>query len=167
MPVACVVDGPVGALTLVSSGVALTRILFEGEALSADVLAGDDAVLEDARGQLAEYFRGTRQHFELPLDGKGTAFEQRVWSALRDVPYGQTWSYGALAKQLGAPKAVRAVGRANGKNPLPIIVPCHRVIGADGSLTGFGGGLPRKAWLLRHEAAVVGGALGPLFHAEP
>lgn len=152
MSVACVVDSPVGRLTLVSNGAALSRVAFEGERV-AGVPLGDDDVLRTARAQLAEYFAGVRRSFDVPLAGEGTDFQRRVWAALTTLPYGQTCSYAGLAQRLGAPKAVRAVGRANGRNPLPIFVPCHRVIGADGSLTGFGGGLERKAWLLRLEGA--------------
>ena len=103
-------------------------------------------------GQLAEYFAGTRMDFELTLNPAGTPFQLTVWSALREIPYGATASYGKIAAAIGRPDAARAVGWANGQNPIPIIVPCHRVIGADGSLTGYGGGLPAKRWLLAHEA---------------
>src|ERR1700690_2867719 len=104
-----------------------------------------------AARQLAEYFAGARRVFDLPLALHGTPFQQRVWRALTEIPYGETWSYGQLAKRIGNPKASRAVGLANGSNPISILVPCHRVIGADGSLTGYGGGMERKQWLLRHE----------------
>ena len=116
------------------------------------------AVLARAREQLNEYFARTRTTFDLPLDPAGSAFERRVWDALRAIPYGSTVSYGELARRLGDPRATRAVGAANGKNPIPIIVPCHRVVGARGELTGFGGGLDRKRWLLEHEGAAL--ALG-------
>lgn len=116
--------------------------------------ADDD--FADVRTQLAEYFAGTRQEFELPLNPTGTAFQQRVWGALREIPYGETSSYGRTAAAIGAPDAARAVGLANGQNPISIIVPCHRVVGANGSLTGYGGGLPAKQWLLAHEASHVG-----------
>jgi methylated-DNA-[protein]-cysteine S-methyltransferase len=106
------------------------------------------------REQLDEYYAGTRRTFDLPLAPRGTPFQLRVWSALREIPYGVTWSYLDIARKLGDVKATRAVGAANGRNPLPIVVPCHRVIGADGSLTGFGGGLPIKRWLLSHERAL-------------
>src|SRR2546428_775110 len=105
--------------------------------------------------QLAEYFAKARTAFDLPLDPPGTPFQRRVWSALRIIPYGTTVSYGELARRLGDVRATRAVGAANGKNPIPIIVPCHRVIGARGELTGFGGGLDRKRWLLEHEGALL------------
>jgi methylated-DNA-[protein]-cysteine S-methyltransferase len=107
--------------------------------------------LPEAVRQLSEYFSGRRRQFDLPLRLIGTEFQMRVWQQLTAIPFGETWSYGQLAKRLENPSACRAVGLANGKNPIAIIVPCHRVIGADGSLTGFGGGLPRKQWLLAHE----------------
>ena len=113
-----------------------------------------DRILDDARLQLSEYFAGERTTFELPIAPDGTEFQRQVWTALRAIPFGGTISYGELARRVGDPKAMRAVGAANGRNPIPIIVPCHRVIGADGSLTGFGGGLDRKRWLLAHEGAM-------------
>lgn len=116
----------------------------------------DDAGFEQLREQLAEYFAGVRRDFELPLNPRGTEFQRRVWAALRRIPYGQTASYGATAAAIGAPGASRAVGLANGQNPISIVVPCHRVIGADGSLTGYGGGLGAKQWLLAHEAGQAG-----------
>jgi methylated-DNA-[protein]-cysteine S-methyltransferase len=111
----------------------------------------DDAVLEKAADQLAEYFEGDRTSFDLELELIGTPFQVDVWSALREVPYGETTSYGSIAETIGRPSAVRAVGAANGRNPISIIVPCHRVIGADGSLTGYGWGVDRKSWLLDFE----------------
>ncbi len=112
---------------------------------------GMDAV----HSQLREYFAGRRRTFDLPLDPRGTPFERRVWARLREIPYGATTSYGAIAHEFGLPNAARAVGRANGSNPIPIIIPCHRVIGADGTLTGFGGGLPLKRALLELEGAIA------------
>lgn len=112
------------------------------------------ARVRDARRQLEEYFAGKRRAFDLVLAPRGTPFQRRVWNALREIPWGATWSYLELATRLGDPKATRAVGAANGRNPLPIVVPCHRVIGADGSLTGFGGGIDAKRWLLTHENAL-------------
>jgi methylated-DNA-[protein]-cysteine S-methyltransferase len=108
----------------------------------------------DAIEQLEQYFAGERVEFDLPLDMRGTDFQRNVWEALLTIPYGETRSYGEIAKQIGRPDRARAVGAANGSNPVSIIVPCHRVIGSDGSLTGYGGGLPRKRWLLDHEAGV-------------
>jgi methylated-DNA-[protein]-cysteine S-methyltransferase len=112
----------------------------------------DDAALSEARAQLQAYFAGELRGFELPLAAEGTPFQQRVWRALCDIPYGETISYGELARRIGQPAAARAVGLANGQNPIAIVVPCHRVIGANGSLTGYGGGLERKRWLLAHES---------------
>ncbi|MBK7537137.1 MAG: methylated-DNA--[protein]-cysteine S-methyltransferase [Myxococcales bacterium] len=118
--------------------------------------ANAETTLRAAAAQLTEYFAGERQRFELALAPTGTAFQLRVWQALRAIPFAATCSYGALATAIGNRNASRAVGAANGKNPISIIVPCHRVIGADGSLTGFGGGEPAKRWLLDHEARTVG-----------
>jgi methylated-DNA-[protein]-cysteine S-methyltransferase len=112
-------------------------------------------LLEHARRQLAEYFARSRATFDLPLDAVGSVFQRRVWDALRAIPYGTTVSYSELARRLGDSRATRAVGAANGRNPIPIIVPCHRVVGARGELTGFGGGLDRKRWLLEHEGALL------------
>lgn len=109
-------------------------------------------VLEDAVYQLQEYFEGKREVFDLELKPEGTDFQKRVWQALKDIPYGKTVSYLNLSKTLGDPKAIRAVAAANGKNPIWIVIPCHRVIGSDGSLTGYAGGLHRKKWLLEHES---------------
>jgi AraC family transcriptional regulator, regulatory protein of adaptative response / methylated-DNA-[protein]-cysteine methyltransferase len=113
--------------------------------------------------ELAAYFAGKLRHFDTPLQPAGTEFQQRVWQVLKSIPYGETRSYGDQARMLGNPKAVRAVARANGDNPIAIVVPCHRVIGADGKLTGYGGGLWRKRWLLHHERECVAGAPGDLF----
>jgi methylated-DNA-[protein]-cysteine S-methyltransferase len=112
---------------------------------------GTVAPLAETVRQLAEYFAGARRAFDLPMRLKGTAFQQRVWRELTEIPYGETWSYGQLAQRINKPSASRAVGLANGRNPISILVPCHRVIGANGSLTGYGGGLERKQWLLAHE----------------
>lgn len=115
----------------------------------------DDRAFAQAREQLRAYFAAELTSFDLDLDLHGTEFQRRVWAALLRIPYGQTTTYGRLAEELGDPKAVRAVGAANGRNPISIIVPCHRVIGADGRLTGYGGGLERKQWLLAHERGEV------------
>jgi len=116
----------------------------------------DDAALADVRAQLDEYFAGKRMDFDLRLNPHGTPFQLKVWLALREIPYGTTASYGQQARAIGDPGSARAVGLANGRNPISIIVPCHRVIGADGSLTGYGGGMPAKRWLLDHEAQHAG-----------
>jgi methylated-DNA-[protein]-cysteine S-methyltransferase len=119
----------------------------------------NDAAFDGARQQLEEYFAGTRTEFDVPLELDGSAFQVAVWKALRTIPYGETTSYARIARAVGRPDAVRAVGAANGRNPISIIVPCHRVIGADGSMTGYGWGVERKAWLLHHERAGRGEAL--------
>lgn len=116
----------------------------------------DDDAFADVRTQLAEYFAGTRTEFDLPLHPSGTDFQLKAWQALHEIPYGTTASYGQQAVRIGSPTAFRAVGLANGQNPISIIVPCHRVVGANGSLTGYGGGLDAKRWLLEHEAAHSG-----------
>ncbi len=151
----CHIDSPIGRLTLTSDGTALTGLYMASPSKPPRtpdwVMDPTAAPLPEAARQLREYFAGERRQFDLPLRLHGTDFQKRVWRALTEIPFGETWSYGQLAKQLDNPSACRAVGLANGKNPIAIIVPCHRVIGADGSLTGFGGGLPRKQWLLSHE----------------
>jgi methylated-DNA-[protein]-cysteine S-methyltransferase len=116
----------------------------------------DDTAFDDVRGQLGEYFAGTRRDFDLTLNAHGTAFQKRVWSALCEIPYGETASYGQTATAIGTPTGSRAVGLANGQNPISIVVPCHRVVGANGSLTGYGGGLEAKQWLLAHETGQAG-----------
>lgn len=116
----------------------------------------DDSAFDDVRVQLDEYFAGDRREFDLPCSGVGTVFQQQVWAALVEIPYGETTSYGELAAAISSPSASRAVGLANGQNPISIIVPCHRVVGADGSLTGYGGGLDAKRWLLSHELSRTG-----------
>lgn len=150
-------DTPIGTLRLVADREGLREIWFEHERHPKQAQSDwvrTEAPLRMARMQLDEYFAGERQHFELPLHPVGTAFQLAVWQELRRIPYGTTISYGELARRIGKPQAVRAVGAANGRNPLPIVVPCHRVIGADGSLTGFGGGLPIKRHLLDLEQAL-------------
>lgn len=143
----------IGTLQLVSDGIGLTNIEFPGHhsTIETDDKQLTDSVLGACANQLSEYFAGERTHFDLPLNAGGTAFQQAVWSALTDIPYGEVRSYKDIAEAIGNPKAVRAVGAANGRNPLPIVVPCHRVIGSDGSLTGFAGGLPAKIQLLALE----------------
>ncbi|WP_119717576.1 methylated-DNA--[protein]-cysteine S-methyltransferase [Cognatilysobacter tabacisoli] len=152
------IGSPVGPLLLAADEGGLRLIEFASPrhpvALGDGWVDGDSAVLDAARAQLGEYFAGTRRTFDLPLAPRGTAFQRSVWSALAGIPYGATVSYQDLATRLGAPTATRAVGAANGRNPLPIVLPCHRVIGANGALTGFGGGLPTKAFLLRLEGAL-------------
>ncbi|TDG12744.1 methylated-DNA--[protein]-cysteine S-methyltransferase [Seongchinamella unica] len=148
-------DSPVGRLRLVSDGHHLTAIEWENRQ-GADPAGEErtDPALKACAQQLGEYFAGKRRHFDLPLLPAGTPFQQQVWAALAAIPYGALRSYRDVARTLDRPKAVRAVGAANGRNPLPIVVPCHRVIGSDGSLTGFAGGLAAKQVLLRLEGAI-------------
>ena len=147
------IASPIGTLTLTSDGTALTglSIVDPDDIADSNLPADADAVLSVASEQLDAYFDMRLTQFDLPLAPRGTDFQRRVWESLRVIPFGETISYAELARRVGNPKAMRAVGAANGRNPLMIIVPCHRVIGADGSLTGFGGGIERKRWLLDHE----------------
>jgi len=146
-------DTPIGTLRLVSNGAALIGIEFEHRYSAADGNNKSDVVLTACAAQLTEYFAAQRRHFELPVAAQGTAFQRAVWDALADIPYGELRSYRDIARSVGNPAAVRAVGAANGRNPLPIVVPCHRVIGSNGSLTGFAGGLEIKKFLLQLESA--------------
>lgn len=151
-----IVDSPVGPLTLVDEDGALAGLYMDLQRHAPDpALHGDrdDDVLPQLREQLAAYWTGALREFDVPLHLPGTPFRMRVWAALREIPYGETWSYGKLAAHLGDPNASRAVGLANGRNPIGIVVPCHRVVGANGSLVGYGGGVERKRWLLDHERA--------------
>ncbi|MBL6688260.1 MAG: methylated-DNA--[protein]-cysteine S-methyltransferase [Pseudomonadales bacterium] len=148
-------NSPVGRLRLVSDGASLIAIEFENQQNSIREGAERvDAVLTACRDQLKEYFAGTRRRFDIPLAPSGTAFQKSVWQALSGIPYGQLRSYRDIAEILNKSRAVRAVGAANGRNRLPIVVPCHRVIGSDGSLTGFAGGLDAKRALLKLEGAI-------------
>lgn len=149
-------QSPVGTLTLVARGERLAAVLWEEERENrvrlGEVHRDDEQpILREAARQLEEYFAGKRQRFELALDFAGTAFQRQVWAALLTIPFGQTRSYSDIARQIGNPSAVRAVGAANGRNPISIIAPCHRVIGVSGSLTGFAGGMPAKQYLLALE----------------
>ena len=149
-------QSPVGLLTLTGSAGVLRGLHMHDQRHAPDVPAAwerDDDAFADVTAQLHAYFAGTLSEFDVPLELTGTSFQCEVWEALRAIPYGETISYGELAAHVGKPGASRAVGLANGRNPVGIIVPCHRVIGANGSLTGYGGGITRKAWLLEHEAA--------------
>ncbi len=163
-----VTASPVGPLTLVAGGGALVGLYMEDqrhrppqEWFGAPADGADRAVLAAAVEQLGAYFAGELTCFDLPLAAAGTDFQLRVWSALREIPYGETVTYGELAAEIGRPAAVRAVGLANGKNPHGIVVPCHRVVGANGSLTGYGGGLPRKRYLLDLEGGRTTPTLPP------
>jgi len=147
----CIINTPLGFAKLEGDEDGVSSLTV----LNNDVVAASDIIpetLEDTVSQLNEYFKGERTQFSLKLNPKGTDFQQRVWDTLLTIPYGKTTSYLQLSKDLGDVKAIRAVANANGKNPLWIIVPCHRVIGSDGSLTGYAGGLSRKQWLLEHES---------------
>ena len=157
-------ESPVGKLLIVGDGEAVREIRFGGDGRrSAGVEDGwrcGGAVVEEAKKQLDEYFDGRRRAFDLPLAPSGTRFQLRAWRALQEIPYGATCSYGEQARAMGQPQAVRAVGAANGRNPIPIVVPCHRVIGGDGTLTGYGGGLHVKEFLLDLERRQSGGTAG-------
>lgn len=155
-----IVDSPVGKLKLVASGKGLAAILWEKDdpdrvRLGPLVEEEDHPLLAETGRQLREYFDGRRRAFTVPLDFQGTAFQKQVWSALLTIPFGETRSYGAIARQIGRPAASRAVGAANGRNPISIIAPCHRVIGSNGALTGFAGGLAAKTCLLELEKEAV------------
>jgi methylated-DNA-[protein]-cysteine S-methyltransferase len=151
----CYLDTPIGELLLAGEDGALSMIGFPKGSMRREPEADwifNETQMSDARQQLCEYFSGERRDFDLPLKLSGTEFQVSVLEALQGIPYGETTSYGEIAKRIGRPKAVRAVGAANGRNPIPIVVPCHRVIGSTGDLTGFGGGLDTKEALLRLEA---------------
>ena len=141
-------ESPVGPLTLRAENGKLTAILFGDHRTG---LPGEDPVLDQTEAELREYFAGDRKAFTVPVHLSGTDFQRRVWAALQEIPYGETATYGQIAARIGSPKACRAVGTANHNNPISIVVPCHRVIGADGGLTGYGGGLAVKAYLLALE----------------
>src|SRR5580704_14350933 len=152
------IRSPVGELKLVASAAGLAAILWENDdpaRVRRNIVAEDERnpILVETGRQLAAYFAGRRTTFDLPLDFAGTEFQQRVWRSLLTIPFGETRTYAQIARQIGRPKAVRAVGAANGKNPISIVAPCHRVIGSNGALTGFAGGIAAKAWLLRLEGA--------------
>jgi len=150
------IDSPIGRLTVAAGPEALHAIEFASNRHPQDRagwIGAETSLLAQAALQLREYFEGGRRSFELPLAPQGTDFQRAAWQALAEIPYGETRSYAQQAAALGKPSATRAVGAANGRNPLPIVLPCHRVIGANGALTGFGGGIEVKRWLLAHEAA--------------
>jgi len=152
------IESPVGRLTMTSSGGVLDGLSMAGQRHAPvldPALVRDDAPFAELIALLERYFAGRPVEFDVPVHLGGTDFQRRVWTALRRIPHGETISYGELARRLGTPGASRAVGLANGRNPIAIVIPCHRVIGADGRLTGYGGGLRRKAWLLRHERSAA------------
>lgn len=172
------VDSPAGPVTFaVNADGALMRLSFDNgnypdtiqNQLTRDgyTIAHDPARTAHVRQQLLEYLDGTRQEFDLPLAPQGSAWQKAVWNALRSIPFGATYTYGQIAALLGSPGSARAVGRANATNPIPLVIPCHRVIGADGSLTGFGGGLHIKTALLDHEARVLGTLVTASSEAQP
>jgi methylated-DNA-[protein]-cysteine S-methyltransferase len=157
-----IIDTPIGGLTLVGRDGVLTGVYFPGHWTRPDPAAWGPRVdngFEEAEGQLLEYLAGGRTAFELATEARGDAFGMRVWDMLAEIPYGETTTYGALARRLGDPVLARAVGRAVGSNPLSLVVPCHRVVGSDGRLTGYPGGLERKRFLLELEAPVVAARL--------
>ena len=145
------IDSPIGTLTIAEEEAQLRYLLFGRQSLAGE--ESSTPLLEETKQQLREYFRRERREFSLPLSPQGTAFQELVWVGLQSIPYGETISYGQLAARIGHPKSCRAVGGANHRNPIAIIIPCHRVIGADGSLTGYGGGLEKKIFLLKLEQA--------------
>jgi len=152
------IPSPVGTLTLIASDAGLAAVLWQDDdparvPIGPTVVDPDHPVLAETARQLADYFAGTRDRFDIPLDFRGTTFQKSVWAALLTIPFGETRSYGEIARQIGRPTASRAVGAANGRNPISIIAPCHRVVGSTGKLTGFAGGLEAKARLLALESA--------------
>jgi methylated-DNA-[protein]-cysteine S-methyltransferase len=156
-------ESPVGRLLLVADDGGLRELLFERGRTAPAIDASwknNDRLLREPIRQLRAFFAGERQHFDLELNPQGTGFQQRVWNALQEIPFGETISYRELARRLGNPAASRAVGLANGSNPIAIIIPCHRVIGSKGTLTGYGGGLENKRWLLDFERSQLHLAFG-------
>lgn len=154
------VQAPFGSLTVVASDAGVRYVIFDHDAHpkplhGLEIVDAPHPVLDAACAQIGEYLAGTRREYDLPLDLVGTDFQVQAWRALARVPYGCTATYAQQAASIGRPKAVRAIGGANGRNPVAVVLPCHRIIGADGSLTGFGGGLPVKTWLLEHELRIL------------
>lgn len=151
-----ITDSPIGELLVLGNDEKVHGLLMNGDGAFDErklSLTQDQQAFSDTINQLGEYFAGERDEFDLPLEPEGTEFQRAVWKALAEIPYGETRSYGQIAAEVGRPKAARAVGMANNRNPIAVIVPCHRVIGAGGSLVGYAGGLERKTWLLDHERA--------------
>jgi methylated-DNA-[protein]-cysteine S-methyltransferase len=159
-----IMDSPLGKLALESDGYSILSVHIKSlNEPAGDLFPGSGNMevpdcLNDCQKQLREYFDGLRQQFDLPLSPAGTSFQQKVWTALQQIPFGQTISYLELARRLGDPKVIRAAGTANGKNPIAIVIPCHRVIGSNGDLVGYAGGLENKKWLLDHEQKCTGRA---------
>lgn len=154
-------QSPLGLLTITSDGISITSILFPSSKTDA-LIENQNKIILDCIAQLNEYFQGTRKIFDLPLNPSGTEFQRKVWGKVYEIPFGQTTTYGEIANALGDSKLSRAVGLANGANPIPIIIPCHRVIGGNGTLTGYAGGLDRKRWLLNHEDSNFEASVGQL-----
>lgn len=152
-----IIQTPIGNIGIEASDEFITAVLFMKKGELADTNKPSHPLIKKCIAQLNEYFEGTRRVFDLPLQQEGSAFQQSVWNQLLKIDYGKTVSYLELSKRIGDVKAIRAVGTTNGKNNIVIIVPCHRVIGSDGSLTGFGGGLSKKKWLLEHEGRIANG----------
>ncbi len=152
---------PFGAVLIVVSDNGVRYVMFENDAHPKPLhglnihVETSHPILDDALEQLSEYFDGSRVQFDLPLDLHGTDFQVAAWKSLARIPFGRTWSYGEQAASIGRPTAVRAIGGANGRNPIAVVLPCHRVVGANGALTGFGGGIEVKKWLLNHEKSVI------------
>lgn len=141
----------IGRIAVAENGSAVTNLYFQGEEIPSDAVTGETELLKEAGRQLREYFAGERKEFTLPLAPSGTPFQQKVWESLCRIPFGETRSYKDIAQSVGSPKAFRAVGMANNRNPIPVLIPCHRVIGADGKMVGYGGGIAIKEFLLHLE----------------
>jgi methylated-DNA-[protein]-cysteine S-methyltransferase len=149
-----ILDSNIGPIQLTASDTGLTGLIFDAKSDNGSS-GSNHSILNEARKQLDEYFQGKRKEFNIPLDMNGTEFQMKVWNAVAKIEYGTTATYQDIANSIKNAKSVRAVGLANGKNPIPIIIPCHRIIGSNGKLTGYSGGLWRKEWLLRHEGAIL------------
>jgi methylated-DNA-[protein]-cysteine S-methyltransferase len=149
-------DSPIGRLTLTAEGGELTGLRMGADRLDEKPVKPRGLLAEAAR-QLAAYFAGDLKRFDLPIRVRGSVFDQKIWAALLDIPYGETWSYGELAARVGSPNGARPAGGSCGRNPVAIVVPCHRVVGRNGALGGYGGGIERRVWLLDHESRVVAG----------
>jgi len=163
------IDTPLGLFEFMATDKGICQAIFCGDKVSSNdayqhekLASSTNNITELCKQQLTEYFAGQRQTFTVPLDPQGTSFQQSVWHCLSQIPFGEVNTYGDIAKMLNKPKASQAVGGANGRNPITLIVPCHRVIGANGSLTGYAGGIERKLWLLNHEGVEVKNATNPI-----
>ena len=150
-----ILNSPVGNLKLIANDEAIVRLIFTEEDAEVDTRRQFPSILDDTVHQLKEYFEGDRSEFNIKLAPAGTEFQLRVWDLLKEIPYGTTTTYSQLSKKMGNPKAIRAIGRANGQNPIPIIIPCHRVVGANNDLVGYAGGIEIKRKLLQHEGSLL------------